>query len=740
MHLVLLTRRDPSLQLKELRVHDRLTELRMQDLAFTVPEIMCLFRQSHGIELTEHTAKTIHNKTEGWIVGLRLASLAIKNPEDTEVVLAKLKSDFFTSSDFLMEEVMQNQSPEIQKLLLATSLCNRFCSELVDNIRQKGDMTLKSMTGDEFIQWLKTSNLFLVSLDFDNKWYRYHHLFQELLLKQLNNRYSAHEVNEIQRQIAQWHESRGDIDEAIEYFCLAGDAVAAAEIVEKKAHDVFLHGVYLVETWLKKIPQNIKETRPLLLLIEAWHAFGQFQLEKIPPILEKVQSIVNKDNDSPRLQAEISFFQGNFMYWMGETESSIQMLSNALNLAVGLPTHVKSNIELVLNLALQKSGHYETVVNELQRKIHATEKSEGFYLSYVYGSLTFVHLLQGKLLAAADAAYKMQINSSKIKSNYLLGWAYYLHASADFSTFKLKESLALFTLARAYRYSIDLRVTLDVMVSSALIHYFYHDQKQSFQILKELTDYTAELNDPPSMLIAQSAKARLDLLTGNNSNAFQWAETFTMPPMFAGIFFWMEVPWITKAKILIAKGNADSLEIVLALLQELLELVVSSNLDYHKVEILMLLAITYEKLKHTDEALKYIEQAVSLADKQVCVRPFIEAEKSLQPLLIKLSEQGTANEFISKLISIRNDIKNETYSVVIPYLGQSSVDPSITLTEREQETLVLLAEGLRNKEIANKLFVSESTIKRHVYNMCQKLNTKSRVELINKAKAMGFFN
>ncbi|MCJ7759302.1 MAG: LuxR C-terminal-related transcriptional regulator [Gillisia sp.] len=741
VHLCLLTRRDPPLRIKNLRAHNRINEIRMDELIFTEEEIIDLFKKLHGITLKRSTAASLHISTEGWITALQLASLASKTKPDIEKELASFTGDLCTLSDFLTEEILSGLPNEMKELLLFTALLDRFCLELVKACFQSNeDETFDVSKTGTFFDQLIHSNLFLIPLDDERKWYRYHHLFQKILTEHIRTRFDNERIKSIHYMAAKWFEEEGLMDEAIDHMLKAEKYEEAAEIIKAHAYQEFLSNIGNVETWLSKLPLDIKENSPALQLIKAWHAFGQFQLEKIPPILEKVNILIQDTVPDPLLLSEISFFQGNFQYWMGDTEGSIQTFDQALNQRDNLPEYVRGNIELVRYMALQKKGEYDTIVGELKDRIKSSEKYTSTDIAYYCGTLTFVHLLSGRLRNAMDVAVQMQMFSEKIGSNFLINWSYYLQALANLQLFQLDKAFNYFEIADQKHNIIDKVAVFDSKASLALIHQLNNNSKEANRLICEAIDYAKNIGDSQSLLIVQSTQSRVALLQGDVQTAFQWADTFNESPSFAGMFFWQEIPWMTKAKVLIAKETSDSLQKAEEILNTLYEIAAPSHLDCQLVEINLLLSIALIKMNRTEASMEKLKTAVIQAEDHGFIRPFIEANNLAPDHLKILKEKNIGVDFIN---TINNLIAKKDSKTAASFQKDAALPSNLTdgkkivLTVRELETLKLIADGFRNKEIANKLFVSEGTIKKHVYNMGQKLDTNSRVELLNRSRISG---
>ena len=736
IHLCILTRRDPPIRVEILRAHNRMIEIRMSELTFTEEEIIGLFYKLHGIRLERSLAASLQKRTEGWITPLQLISLALKNNPNIENELSSFTGDLNTLSDFLIEEILSGLSNDMKELLFSTALLDRYCLELVKACFQsKEDDDADLLRTETLFDQLINSNFFLIPLDHKRKWFRYHHLFQKTLVKHLGSGFDAESINRVHYLAAKWFEDEGLIDEALDHMVKSGKVEEAARIVEINAHSEFLNNVGKVETWLNKLPLVVKENSPGLQLIKAWHAFGEFHLEKIPPILEKVNILIQDTIPDPQLSSELSFFRGNFQYWTGDTEGSIQSFDQSMNQCDHLPDHIKCNIELVRYMALQRKGHYDTIVIDLKSRINKSNKYSTIDIGYYWGSLTFVHLLSGQLRSTLDTAVQMQMFTEKIGATFLINWSFYLQALANFQLFQLDKAYDHFAVISDKHYILDAMAVFDSKVSLALIHQLNGKSKEANKLIATAIDYAKEIGDPLSLLLVQSAQSRIALLQGDIQTAFQWAETFDEPPSFAGMFFWQEIPHMTKAKILIAKGTPEFLQKAKEILITMLDIATSSHLKCQMVELNLLLSLALQKIGQKEASMEKLKASVILAKKLGFIRPFVEAGKSVMVLLNSFKDKGIALDFIDEIDHIVTKAARKQDTALHENI---EVSEKVVLTERELETLELMASGLRNKEIANALFVSEGTVKKHAYNIGKKFNTSSRVSLLNRARQLGF--
>ena len=464
-------------------------------------------------------------------------------------------------------------------------------------------------------------------------------------------------------------------------------------------------------------------------------------MERIPPIIEKVNRLTKDTEPEIQVGAEMSFFHGNFQYWMVDTEGSIKTLSQVLSHFHQIPQHVRAVTQLVLAMAMQKNGDYDKLIPELKQKINNTKKYTPIEIGWLYGSVNFVHLLSGKLGSTLDDGLIMELLTKKIQSDFLYYWSIYLQALANLQLFQTEKALEHFEIVSKKHYIVDTRAVFDSMAAVSLIYQFNNNSAEVHRLITDAVKYARELGDPQSLTVVHSAQARIALMQGDLQKATEWANTYDEPPDFAGMFLWQEVPYLTKAKILISIGTKDSLQDAEDLLSLLYDIAAPAHLDCQLVEINLLMSIVLFKTNQLEGSKEKVKAALLQAEEQGFLRPFIEmGDLALQPIEM-MKESNVCVEFIRKITNLileRDDSASKhlhKHTFAPPNIN----DPDkVVLTNREIETLHLLAKGLRNKEIANKIYVSEGTVKKHIYNMGQKFNTSTRVELINKARETGF--
>ena len=361
LHLVFVTRHDPAISLPSLRARGWVTEIRQDDLRFTQLEVNAVLRETAGISVSDATLTHLEEVLEGWIVGLHLVGLVLRNQSDPESFLLGLKGGFQQVYDYLSEQVLERQPTSLRTFLLRSSVLDRFSAPLLDAVCLPSDDSVLGLTGEEFLQQVELANLFVVPLDEQRQWFRYHHLFQDLLKRQLERYHSADEIVELHSRASHWLENHGSIGGsiggAIGHALTAGEPVRAAEIVERRRHAEFTADRwYEVERWLAMLPTEVKSVRPKLLLTEAWIANCRFQVARIPAIIDQVEMLLGDGTTEPTVAGELAYFRGFLAYWEGQPELSQKLLEEALSQLSGKNTPYEGEAELLLGLARCMDG------------------------------------------------------------------------------------------------------------------------------------------------------------------------------------------------------------------------------------------------------------------------------------------------------------------------------------------------------------------------------------------------
>ncbi len=297
MHLMLMGRIDPPLPLASLRARGEMTEIRLQDLRFTLEETAEYLQKMLGETIEDSIVELLGKKTEGWVTGLRLAVLSLRHREDLDRILADLPNDNQYVMDYMVAEVLSQQPPTMQAYLLNTSILNRFCAPLCDAICVPATLPEAcEIHGEEFIEWIVKGNLFVIPLDNERRWFRFHHLFQNLLQRLFTKKISRDDSDALHKQASRWFSENGLVDEALYHSLAAGDIPAAEHLLAQHRHDLMNREQWhQLERWLRLFPAERVEKQAELLLSRAWlDYFYWYSLEALAHDLDLAEALASR--------------------------------------------------------------------------------------------------------------------------------------------------------------------------------------------------------------------------------------------------------------------------------------------------------------------------------------------------------------------------------------------------------------------------------------------------------------
>ncbi len=745
LRLVLMTRRDPPLPLSSLRASSRLTELRMQDLRFTERETAELLAAVVETAVSEDAVANLQQEMEGWAVGLRLVSLALRHVVNPESFINDLHGGLPHTQEYLLHEVLAGQLPEIRDCIVKSSVLDRFCPPVIEAVCFP-DGAPPGLSGRELVDLMQRSNLFTISLDARSQWFRFHHLFQDLLKKQLRRHAGAQEIATLHSRAGAWFESEGLITESVEHFLAAGDVEHAADIVERYRYDEFdADRWYVVEKWLAKLPAEVKLRRPGLLLAEAWAAFFRMRLERIPSILEQVEPFVRDPTTDPVLLGELNYIRGYLSYWEGEGENARQCFEEALEQIPEKQQLIRGETELHLGLARCMIGKKELAIQELEKRVRSTDPEEVVFLTRLMGGLVLIHMLSGDLHRAQAEVRRLGLVARESGIRNTEAWGSYLTAWPHFHTHELDAASHHFALAAELRYVLETQAAIDALAGLALTQQLMQQHDNAKESMDRLLDFAREMNAPQYLNVAHSCRARLALLQGDHKSAVEWVRSVPELPTSADLFLWTEIPSITRARVRIAVGSEKSLEEATELLQEVRQVSEACRYTCQTIEVAVLQSLALEKQGSTQKAVKALKEAMILAEPGGWIRPFVEAGPVMASLLERLDGTGVEQSYIQRLLAA---FESGGATVSVDALPTPSAEISTArdrpepdaLTQRELDILELVAQRFQNKEIAERLFISTHTVNDHLKNIYQKLHVTNRRQAVDRANEKGILD
>ena len=740
VHFILITRRDPPLPLIRLRAINRLLEVRLDDLRFTRDEIREMLTAGLGIAPSDDALHNLQHEMEGWAVGLRLVSLALRHNKNPEEFLKSIQGGIPQSQEYLVNEVLSALSPVMRDTLLKVSLLDRFSDDLVGYISGL-DLDVPEedeLSGEEFIQQLEQRNLFAICIDQHSRWFRFHHLFQGLLQNELKKNPKKYNSLEIHLRASQWYEINGDINEAIKHALKAGETNFAVSIVERHFYATLEQDQqYILEGWLAQIPAEVINECPPLLLALMWISAFKQKLTEVDELLAIVDPLIPEKGDVENLRGEVDFFHGYLLFWAGEFKQSIKYLRLAQSRIAPHKHMLIGETDLHLAIVLYMNGQGDEARRMIDRQVNTYG---GIQLSRRVGALAFVQLLSGDLAGLDFSTRRMRSIDQGMRTPLTDGWSHYFSACIKLQHYQLDEAAKYFARVVERPHLIDQRAAIDAFTGLALVQQMSGEPEKSSQTVRSLERYIGKTATPENQALLDSCISRLGLLQGKNELAAMGHLPSPLRPGVFDLFMWLDVPALTWIRVLAAEGSETSLAKAQELLDETRQVSESCQFTLQLIEASVLQALVLEKQGLRDAAEDAVEHAIGLAEPGAWVRPFVETGPQMTGLVARFSQKSGGSNFVLHLLETLSGAHAQTLESTVTDTGPAVFKPDNTfdgLTNRELDILELLAQRMQNKEIANKLYISTHTVKDHLKHIYQKLGVSNRRQAVAQAIEKG---
>ena len=740
LQMVILTRRDPPLPLHSYRAQANLVELRQSNLQFTLEETCDFLKRSGNISLDKRSSEFIHEKVEGWATGLRLLVISLQGRNDLDDFLREMKGDSRHVQEYLMAEVLSRQSSTMREGLLKTSILGRFCASLYSTLCHAGckEECGPECNGQLFIRQLEASNLFIVTLDEQGKWYRYHHLFQQLLNRTLENRYSHDEIKELHHLARNWFEQHGLLDESFHHALVTTDYDSAAKIIIHHRKKIVEEEQWGRLGWmLNKLPKAVVEKNPELLILHgrSLDKRGLYtEHDQVITRAEKLlESLPDKGKDYRRWKGEVLVMRSALSYHLSQPQKAIKAAEMAFKL---LPSDLYSErvyavlINVLAHQMIGKQQHAYTIIHDALQK--EAGKSSTFHgrLLQTLCFLQWIDADMNSLKQTANALLELcsthELPESKVHAHYFLGAAQYQLNEIDAIDQILKPVIENPIGPSFYMYLL-----------SAQVLSFTYDILGRQEDARTLSDslVTMILNGRGTSFLANAKthRAELALRQGFQSlavNGIKEIQIGKTPPGYHFI-----IPELLIAKILLSQKKSDCLKQAEGILRAMCDHFTAIHNTRFLVEVFALQALLQEALGNVQAADKKLAEALMLAEPGGMVRIFVDLGTVMEKLLDRQSSESPHAEYILKLKNAFTENGSEKGWNNKSF--HTSVLPSNPLTNREQEILELFARRLSNQEIAEKLCIADNTVKRHATNIFRKLDVKNRRKAVEQAYHLG---
>jgi len=732
LHLVLASRTDPArLPLVQLRARNELTEIRTRDLRFSLSETKAFLAEAQGVSLADESVAAINEKVEGWVVGLRLALLSTREMAHTDSFLQALKGTDRYVMAYLLDEVLSCQSKAIHDSLLQTSILDRFCGSLCEAVSGIDDPVCN---GQAFLDWLERSGLFVVSLDNEGQWYRYHHLFRDLLAHKLETEFSRSDIAALHRQAGRWLADSGLLEEALNHALAADDVEMVIAIFESRRNELLdrEHWPLLIHL-LNRLPQVMIIQHPSLLLFKAWITRALADYSAVAGWIDQAETLLNDgigqldEAEETVLRGEIDCLRGELAFFSGQFETALSLCQRAHDhLQPETFPHTLSRDFVAY--CLQATGHVDLGRQFLGDFREARSDHKAVHARDVWVALLVTNLFSGEWVEVERTArHMLALYGDQQKA----GWSSMAHYALGVVAYEwndLENALSSFNIVTsAFHHAF---VFQDSHFGQVACHCALGQLAEAQQAFDQLLAYIGTSRSAHLLSRMEAAKARLALCSGETQTAIRWANSTKLEALGA-VMFWSEVPYMTQARAFIVQGTVHSLAKAQENLQAVLKAAEKSHNLRRMIDALAGQALAYAAQGDQAQALAKLDRAVTLAWPHGYMRTFVDYGPALAELLLKLrAEDNTLKSYIQQLLTAFG----QTVPAGPTSISQPLIEP---LTDRELEILALLTERQTYKEIAQTLTISPRTVKTHVNNIYQKLGVNRRQQATDKARSLG---
>ena len=718
MHLVITTREDPNLPLARLRVRGQLTELRIADLRFTRDEAASFLRQMMGLDLSEQNIAALETRTEGWIAGLQMAALSMRgHQDDAASFIQSFSGSHHFVLDYLVEEVLQQQSASVQKFMLQTAVLNQLTGSLCNALTGADD-------SQEILESLERANLFLVPLDKERRWYRYHHLFADLLRQRLQQRSEEFDIPELHIRASQWYEANGRELEAFHYAAVANDVERAVHLIEGNGLPLYFRGeVIPVRQWLESLPEAEFKARPSLWVTYASVLTLTGRLhDNIEDILQTAETALQNaahDDKTDDLFGQIAAIRAMLGVPKNQVETIITQSHRALKLLNSNNAPMRTTTSWTLGYAYQVQGDRVAASRAFEETIIQSQKS-GNIMTEIAAATCL-----GQIQETENQPHQAEASFKQILQ--LMGdppWPAACEACVglarihyQWNDLEMAEQYGQQGLELAWQLeNVDTPAACGLLL--ARVKLAQGDATGALAALAEADQFVQKRQFDHWVGALTAVRIQTLLYQGNLTAAAQLVETQDLP--------------LSQARVHLAQGNPSA---ALAVLEPVRRQAEAKKWADEQLRVMVLQALAYDAVGKSETGIQILSEALALAVPGGLIRPFIDEGAPMARLLYEALAQGIEPGTVHQLLAAFPTANFEpTLPSTPPAVETGFIEP---LSEREIEVLQLIAEGLTNQEAANRLYLSLHTVKVHARNIYSKLGVKNRTEAVAKARALG---
>ncbi|MEZ4664817.1 MAG: LuxR C-terminal-related transcriptional regulator, partial [Caldilineaceae bacterium] len=739
-HLVLISRADPPLPLARWRVRRELTEVRAADLRFTTDEAAALLNEQMGLTLSADQIAELEKRTEGWIAALQLATLSMQDRDDLASFITSFSGSHHFVLDYLTDEVLQKQPAPRRAFLLRTALLDRFCAPLCAALlpAQNGGAAEQIGHMQQMLEELEQANLFVIRLDDERHWYRYHHLFGEFLRKRLDDELPLAERQELYGRAALWFDAQEQDDEAIQYALHSGDQCLIADLIQKYVQiSMGRSELHKILRWLAAMRQAGIELTPR---VKSWHAWAMLfsgETEKLAALIADLEKAATIDStDAREIRGNLAALRGWQALFRGQPAETVRLVTQALADFPADELYIRGVTYLNLGYAYLMQGKLASAVESLREGMKLGERS-GNLITEVFARtyLANAQRQQGDLQAAERGYRRAIAQATEHHQLYSPATAVaYIGLSELLREWhQLDEAAALIERAcELLQQSRNDTMLNEALSARARTQAALGQFDAALATLAQSDEIALSVGQTMQSEINNATRAWIHLRFGAANFAYRWAAQQRPPDpnslaldgyrtaLALGAIWSVESPTQAQRALEILDGVKDVAQ--------------ANGYVGIVLQITLQQAIARQTCGEQERALTHLADALAQAEPQGYIHQFVSIGAPMQQLLTQALRRNLHADYVRKLLAaFPTDERPTTAPALMPQL-QPLIEP---LSERELEVLALLVDGCSNQEIAQRLVIAVGTAKRHLNNIYGKLGVGSRTQAVAQAREIG---
>jgi LuxR family maltose regulon positive regulatory protein len=747
LKLIVSTRVDPPWPLARLRARAQLHELRAADLRFTTEEISTFLNEIMGLNLSAEHVAALEDRTEGWIASLQLAAISMRGRADLPGFIKAFTGSHLYVAEYLIEEVLKRQPDEVNRFLFQTCILERLNARLCDAVTCRAD-------SETVLQDLYRANLFLVPLDDEGHWYRYHHLFADLLKARPPQggqlAIPAHEISALHRRAMTWFEENGYPGEAMNHALAAKDFEHAAHLLDQHAYSLMTRGeLNTLLRWTESLPELVIQSYPALLIKKAWALTLAGAAREVEPLLQHAEAQIGSDERSPHaleLRGNAAAMRGFFAMMLGDYPRALDLAKKAdAHLPEG-NVHVSWLVPYTIGAAHRAEGRYEDAIQAFARQAEMAQRGDNLIL-WATGitETAIVRRLQGRLREARQICLRALEHISERKALEFGSLAKLevplIEVLCEQNELQEAQRRMDSVLQRLQNWSMPTD-RIFAHLAQIRVQQAQADLPGAFETLRAAQDLKAR--HPVLMNLARSvdlAECRWYLRAGDVDSAARLLSE--LQPGTSRIVSLREQELMLLARLHLARGKpAEAKKIVSPLARE----ADSGGRNGALIEMLALEAAALYAAGELETALAALTRTLAIGEPQGFMRVFLEEGEAMRELLAAVTRRlsGSADEpsarlrrYARKILDAFPERQPSDLARPAPDGDTRLIEP---LTPRELEILQRIAAGDSNRAIADRFVITLSAVKKHAGNIYGKLNVNSRTQAVARARELGLLH